>query len=53
MRICVRKTTDWPSRLQAWTTDTLENLKDGVYPIRNRVLDHDFRFDFAADRRCI
>jgi hypothetical protein len=36
------KSTGWRSRFAGWTTDTLENAKEGVYPIRNRVLDLDF-----------
>jgi hypothetical protein len=49
MRTRAGKSTGWPSRFAGWTTDTLENVKDGVYPIRNRVLGLDFLFDFPAD----
>jgi hypothetical protein len=42
--MCTRtgKSTGWPSLFfKALTTNTLENLKDSVYPIPNRVLGRD------------
>jgi hypothetical protein len=48
MRTRAGESTGWPSRFAGWTTDMLENLNDGVYPIRNRVLGLDFLFDFPA-----
>jgi hypothetical protein len=50
MRTRGRKSTGWRSRFAGWTTNTLENAKEGVYPIRNRVLGLDFLFDFPGNR---